>query len=198
MRANEIKNEIDDIKKWEENIERKDLKYETNKHMHNFQQFETIRSFGANIFTGKISMDAGKMDQTNLLESMIKFDNESRPRKKENKDKKRNTFDSVNALYEGRELTLNTLRSRIFAIEETQGKGRTRMLVLRPSDLAKRLKVLTPKQMFQRLPIVLAQVKASNTSEKLLNEIGQIIYSLYRAKEITKRVYNNIISSLKL
>ena len=49
------------------------------------------------------------------------------------------------------------------------------------------LKILTPKQMLQRLPKSLAQVKAGNTSEKLLNEIRQIIYSLYRAKEITKK-----------
>ena len=58
------------------------------------------------------------------------------------------------------------------------------------------LKILTPKQMLQRLPIVLAQVKAGNTSENLLNEIRQIVYSLYRAKEITKKVYNNIIKSI--
>ena len=47
--------------------------------------------------------------------------------------------------------------------------------------------------MFQRLPIVLAQVKAGNTSENILNEIRDIVYSLYRAKEITKKVQNNII-----
>ena len=52
--------------------------------------------------------------------------------------------------------------------------------------------------MLQRLPIALAQVKAGNTSENLLNEIRQIIYSLYRAREITKKVYNNIINSIKL
>ena len=45
------------------------------------------------------------------------------------------------------------------------------------------LKIVTPKQMFQRLPIALAQVKAANTSGNLLNEIRQIIYSLYRAKK---------------
>ena len=60
------------------------------------------------------------------------------------------------------------------------------------------LKILTPKQMLQRLPIALAQVKAGNTSENLLNEIRQIIYSLYRAKEITKKVYNNIMNSIKV
>ena len=60
------------------------------------------------------------------------------------------------------------------------------------------LKILTPKQMLQRLPIALAQVKAGNNSESLLNEISKIIYSLYQSKEITKNVYNNIIKSIKV
>ena len=64
---------------------------------------------------------------------------------------------------------------------ETEGKG---------------LKLLTLKQMLQRLPIALAQVKAGNNSESLLNEIRQIVYSLYQSKEITKKVYNNLIRSL--
>ena len=59
------------------------------------------------------------------------------------------------------------------------------------------LKILTPKQMLQRLPIALAQVKAGNTSENLHNKIRQIIYSLHRAKEIFKKVYNNIMNSIK-
>ena len=58
------------------------------------------------------------------------------------------------------------------------------------------LKILTPKQMLQRFPISLAQVKAGNNSENLLNEITQIVYSLYQLKEITKKVYNNLIKSL--
>ena len=48
--------------------------------------------------------------------------------------------------------------------------------------------------MFQRLPIALAQVKAGTTSENLLIKIGQIAYYLYWAKEITKKVYNIMIS----
>ena len=51
--------------------------------------------------------------------------------------------------------------------------------------------------MRQRLPIPLAQVKGINTSENLLNEILQIIYSLYQEKEVTKKVYNNITNSIK-
>ena len=49
----------------------------------------------------------------------------------------------------------------------------------------------------QRLPIALAQVKAGNNSEILLNEIRQIVYSLYQSKQITKKVYNNIIESIQ-
>ena len=60
----------------------------------------------------------------------------------------------------------------------------------------KELKILTPKQMLQRLPIALAQVKAGNNSENLLNEIRQIVYSLYQLKEITKKVYKNLMKSL--
>ena len=53
------------------------------------------------------------------------------------------------------------------------------------------LKKLTPKQMLQRLPIAPAQVKAGNISESLLNQIRQIVYSLYQSKKITKNIYNN-------
>ena len=60
------------------------------------------------------------------------------------------------------------------------------------------LKILTPKQILQRLPIALAQIKAGNNSESLLNEISQIVYSLYQSKKITKKVYNNIIKSIKV
>ena len=60
------------------------------------------------------------------------------------------------------------------------------------------LKMLSPKQMLQRLPRALPQVKASNTSENLLNEVRQIIYNLYQEKEVTKKVYNNMINSIKL
>ena len=58
------------------------------------------------------------------------------------------------------------------------------------------LKILTPKQMLQGSPIAFAQVKAGNNSESLLNEIRKIGYSLYQSKQITKKVYNNIITSI--
>ena len=71
------------------------------------------------------------------------------------------------------------LEAKRLAKEEQEGKG---------------FKILTPNQMLKRLQVALAQVKAGNNSESLLNEIRQIVYSLYRSKEITKKVYSNIIS----
>ena len=60
------------------------------------------------------------------------------------------------------------------------------------------IKILIPNQMLRRLPIALAIIKAGNNSESLLNEIRQIVYSLYQSKEITKKVYNNIIKSARV
>ena len=75
-------------------------------------------------------------------------------------------------------------------------------MILEAKRLAKQkgteLKILTPNQMLKRLPIDFAQLKAGNNSEILLNEIRQIVYSLYQSKEITKKVYSNIIKSIKV
>ena len=57
----------------------------------------------------------------------------------------------------------------------------------------KGLKILTPNQMLSRLPISLAQLKAGNNSEKLKNEIRQLLYSLYRLKKLTKQLYKSLI-----
>ena len=85
-------------------------------------------------------------------------------------------------------MVLNGFKSKIFLTKST-GTG------ILNTDNSK-LKILTPKQMLQRLLIALAQVKTGNNSENLLNEIRQIIYSLYQAKEITKKVNNSLIKLL--
>ena len=58
------------------------------------------------------------------------------------------------------------------------------------------LKILTPDQMLSRLPISLAQLKAGNNSEKLKNEVGQLLYSLHHSKKLTKTIYNNLINTI--
>ena len=55
------------------------------------------------------------------------------------------------------------------------------------------LKILTPNQMLSSWPITLAQLKAGNNSEKLKNEIKQLLYSLYRSKKLTKELYKSLI-----
>ena len=88
---------------------------------------------------------------------------------------------NVKNLYDSRQKIIDLLndnsriRSKAFyksKQNETEGKG---------------LKILTPKQMLQRLPISLAQVKAGNNSLSLLNEIRQIVYSLYQSKQTTRK-----------
>ena len=158
MRTNEIRNEVYEIKKWEEKIKWKDLKYETRKYIYDFEQYETIRSFGDSIYTRKANIVEAEADQNNPLKNIVEFTEKSRPRSKEGKDKKRDIYESAYALYEGRKLALNKFKSRIFPIKATQDKKT------------------------QRLPKAAAQGKAGSTSENLLNEIRQIKYFLYRAK----------------
>ena len=114
---------------------------------------------------------------------MVEYNDKTRPKKKEGKEKKRNIFDSISAIYEVRKLTLYAFKSGIFPTKAIKGKG---------------LEIWTPKQILQRLSIALAQVKVRNTFKKILNEIRQIIHSLYQAKEMTKILYSNKINSIKL
>ena len=116
-----------------------------------------------------------------IQQYILSFNNKARPKNKDDKNK-RNAFNTAKNLYEGRDLVINAFKSELFPLKSTTGTG---------------LKILTPKQILQRLPIALAQVKAGNNSENLLNEIRQIVYSLYQSKEITKKVYNNIIKSIQ-
>ena len=75
-------------------------------------------------------------------------------------------------------------------------------MILEAKRLAKQegtgLKILTYEEMLKRLLLLLSEISAGSNSESLLNEIRQIVYSLYRSKEITKKVYNNIIKSIKV
>ena len=154
-----------------------------NIYIYDFHQYETIRSFDDSIYTRKSNMVEAEEDRSNISKNIVEFNDKSRPTSKEDKNKKRDTYESAYALYEGQELTLNAFRKRIFAIKATESKG---------------LKILTPEQMLQRLLMALTQVKAGDTSENVLNEIRQIIHSWYRAKEITEKVYNNIMNSVKV
>ena len=94
MKTNEIKNEIDKIRKWEEKIKQKKFKYETKKYIYDFQQYETIRSFGDSIYTCKSNVVEAEEDHSNLLKNTAEINDKSRPRLKEAKDEKRDTYES--------------------------------------------------------------------------------------------------------
>ena len=82
-------------------------------------------------------------------------------------------------MIKGNEIVINIVERILYFNQlEQQGSG---------------LKVLTPNQMFSRLPITLAQLNAKNNSEKLKNEIRQLLYSLYISKKLTKQLYKSLI-----
>ena len=97
---------------------------------------------------------------------------------------------NVRNLYDSRQIIINLLNDNSKIRSEAICKSKQN------ETKRKELKILMPKQMLQRLPISLAQVKAGINSENLLNEIRQIICSLHQSKEITKKVYNNLMKSL--
>ena len=107
---------------------------------------------------------------------------------KKSKEQK-NTIYNIEALYKARNETIKFYDDYSLMMSEAKSKAKQK-------TKGTGLEILTPKKMLQRLPIALAQVKAGNNSENLLNEIRQIIYSLYQSKEITKKVYNNLMKSL--
>ena len=183
----EAKDKIDKINELEKKVDREKLFYEVNTDTYDFRTFRTIRSFGDAIYNGKITSEEANESQAELAEEIVKFMNKTKPKKKENKKEKEIVCKNVYNFYNGREMVLNAFKSKIF-LRKSEGT------FILNSDHSK-LKILTLKQMLQRLPIALAQVKAGNNSENVLNKIRQIVY-FYQAKEITKKVYNNIINSL--
>ena len=178
------------IKLWKQkkNADREKLIYRTNKNTYDFRKFNTIRTFGEDIYNDKITLEEADENQSDLLGEIKNFNDKTRPQTFKKKQMKEDTLSTLNNFYKAREMVHNGFKSKIFLTKST-GTG------LSNTDHSK-LKVLTPKQMLQRLPMALAQVKAGNNSENLLNEIRQIIYSLYQLKEITKKVYNNLVKSL--
>ena len=184
----EAKKEFDKIKEIEKSIDREKLIYETDECTYSFKNFQTIKIFVRDIYEGRTTIKEANEYQANFLTEIMSFRKKTKPRSPEKKQEKENVLNNLYDFFEDTEKILDAFESKIF-LTKSKDAG---ILNLDHS----RLKVLTPKQMLQRLPIALAQVKAGNNSESLLNEIRQIVYSLYQSKQITKKVYNNIIKSI--
>ena len=150
MRLLKLKNEVDKIKEYQKKVNRNSMVYYSTKEPFNFNAFETIKSFAENIYSGKITINEVDQEQIDLLEYILNFNHKARPKNKDDKKNKRNVFNSAKNLYEDRELDINAFKSGLFQLKSTTGTG---------------LEILTPKQLLQRLPIALAEVKAGENSE---------------------------------
>ena len=150
-----------------------------------YEYMDSKELFNA-IKNNQIKFSEVKNKQNNFLKKLneVKMGNKT--------IEQRETISNLEKFYKSREEVINFFRDYIEMLSdanydakqnETKGTG---------------LKILTPKQMFQRLPIALAQVKAGNNSNSLLNEIRKIAQSLDQSKQITKKVLNNIIKSFQL
>ena len=183
---------LDEIQELRREIDYKNLNYDFTMKASgsiNFTDYNGPFTLFKKIRDGDISLEMAEEDQKKFKREFGQIKSGNPDHKS---DKQLYTIKNVKNLYDSRQKIIDLFNSyskiRSEALykskqNETKGKG---------------LKILTPKQMVQRLPIALAQVKASNNSENLLNEIGKIVYSSYQSKEITKKVYNNIIKSMQL
>ena len=177
---------LDNLEELNNKIDYNNLKYVilSNGSSYTFSEMKNPITFLNEIKKGETSLEEAKIMQENFLEYL------SVVRKGNRNAEQRKTLPNINML-------CNARNDAIKFIEEYGS------MILEAKKLAREqegtgLKILTPNQMLKRLPIALAQVKAGNNSESLLNEIRQIVYSLYLSKEITKKVYNNIINSIKV
>ena len=178
---------LDEIEEMNDEIDYDDLDYVVlKKNMeYNFSIEKDPISLLNAIKDGEISLEDAKDRQKNYLHYLNVI------RKGNKNSVQKTTLSNIENHFNARESAIKfiedygsmILEVRKLAREDQKGEG---------------LKILTPNQMLKRLPIALAQVKAGNNSESLSNEIRQIVYSLYRSKEITKKVYNNIINSIKV
>ena len=178
----EAKKEIDKISEIEKTVDREKLVYTASEYTYSFQNVQTIKTFGRDIYNGEITLKEADEEQSSLLNEIRNFRDKTKPQDEEKKQKKKDALENLYNFFEGREKVLNDFDSKIFPIK---AKGSGYLKFNRSS-----FKVLTLNQMLKRLPIALAQVKAGNNSESLLNEIRHIVYSL--------KVYNSIIKSIKV
>ena len=150
----------------------------------NFDEFDNALDIIDKIRDGKIDLADVKNNQEKLKSYLGEIKKGS---KKHRSKEQKSTLYNIEMLYIGRNEAIKFYDDYSSMMSEakyraTKGMG---------------LEVLTPKQIIQRLPTALAEVKAGNNSESLLNEIRQIVYSLYQSKEITKKVYNHITKSIQ-
>ena len=150
-----------------------------------FYEYKGMMNIFKNIHSGNKTLEDIEQEQ-NKFKKEINIIKQGNPKKRSEKQKE--TIDNIENLYKSRQEVVNMFNNYARNVSKSIHKAKHE---------GKGLKILAPNQMFKRLSIALAQIKAGNNSESLLNEIRQIVYSLYLSKKITKMLYNNIINSIK-
>ena len=148
-----------------------------------FEKFNNALDIIDKIRNSKTSLTDVKSNWAKFKSNLTEVKKAYKNRAKEQKD----TLYNTETLYKARNEAIEFYDNYSSMMSEAKLKATKRAI----------LKLLTPKQMLQRLPITLAHVKAGNISKNLSNEIRQIVYSLYQSKEITKKVYKKIIKSIQ-
>ena len=139
--SDEAKKEINKILKIEKNIDREKLVYDAGKYMYDFRTFNIIRTFGEDIYEGKITLEEADGDQSDLADEINKFIKEIRPKNYGKKEDKKIVIKNLRNFLKAREMVLNGFKSKVFLTKST-GTG------ILNTDHSKR-KILTPKQMLQ-------------------------------------------------
>ena len=130
------------------------FKSDDRKLTYHFRNFRTIRTFVRDINEGKITLEEANTDQDNLLRDIRNLNNKTRPQNYKKIQEKNVVLKNLYKFFEAREIVLHGFESKIFSIK-SKGSG------LLNTNQSK-LKIITAKQMLQRLPIAFAHVKASN------------------------------------
>ena len=179
-------NRLDKIEELNNKINYDNLRYVTvnSSKTYDFSTLKDPISLLEAIKKGTITLQEAKNTQQDYLDYLNII------RKGNKNDNQKRTLANINILFNARNNAIKFIEDYGSMILDAKKLAR--------EQEGKGLKILTPNQMLKILPIALAQVKAGNNSKSLLNEIRQIVYSLYRSKEITKKVYNNIINPIKV
>ena len=180
------------------------------KTQHEFNKFTLPLKFTSKIYQHDLTLQKAEDDQQELKILINKLNKNYNPRNKTKIKEKDDTLESANKLYSIREDIVDAFSKGIFSYidgfqveketdkETNEQPDTTNMPEFESEESAeerrnqpgKGLKILTPSQMLSRLPIILAQLKAGNNSEKPKNETREY---LYRSKNVAKQVYNNLI-----
>ena len=177
-----------------------------------FSDYIDLWSLVKKIFDGKLSIKEARKQQDDMKEKIKELNdrlNYSGPGKGMNPSTKKaleNLRSDSKKIYIIRENVINEVfNTEDEKLDITRSDDDRRKSVIETisrfddeeePEIRKGLKIITPKQMITRLPILLAQKQAGNNSQKLNNEIRQIIYSLYRSKNLSKTISNHLINNI--